>query len=313
MHIDSVGSVRGSKPDPAAVELEYAVAQSSVMRGFEQALNAVARANVPVLLTGEAGVGKRLMARRLHQRSPFWELRLQRVVCADADPSSFKDVHARANGGVHGPDVGIVLLDEIADLSLVAQASLMENLQQNPGVRYVATTKKNLEQEMRAGRLREDVLARLGALVLRVPSLRQRKEDIPALLAFFLDKYAGQFRRPAPILSATAKGALQEYNWPGNVRELEAAASACVATGNEATALAAVRWNPHRRAPRSEGVSLKQIAREASRVAEREVILKALTRTRGNRKRAAQELQISYKALLYKLKQVGIDDISLSN
>jgi two-component system response regulator AtoC len=283
------------------------------MRSFEQALSAVARAHVQVLLVGEAGVGKRLMAQRLHQRSPYWELRLQRVRCAEAEPHAFSNGCANYDGGMQSADVGMVLLEEITELSLPAQASLLQAMQDNRGVRYVATSRKNLEQEVRAGRMREDLVTRMAALSLRVPPLRHRKEDIEALITFFLEKYAAQFQRPVQALSAATRSALQEYNWPGNVKELESAISALVATGNEAMALATVRWNPNRRGHRAEAISLKQVSRDASRSAEREVILKALTRTRGNRKRAAVELQISYKALLYKLKQIGVQDRGASN
>lgn len=312
MAISSVGSVLEAVPGRAHGGVEVAIGQSAVMRELEEALSQVADAHLPVLLVGEDGVGKRLMARRLHQQSVHGHLELERVVCSGLAPS------ARSLGGAyrdHGPNGGwnaVVVLEELGDLSLPAQATVLESLQHNSGVRYLATTKKNVEQEVRAGRLREELVARLGVLTLRVPPLRQRKEDVTDLIAFFLERFSSQFQRPVPVLSVNTRTALCDYNWPGNVRELEAAIGALVVTGNEAMALAAVRWNSNRRAPRVEVVSLKDAAREASRHAERDLIMKVLARTRGNRKRAAAELQISYKALLYKLKQIGIDDLGIS-
>ncbi len=312
MAISPVGSVLEALPGPANGGVEVAIGQSAVMRGLEQALSQVADAPLPVLLVGEDGVGKRLMARRLHQQSVHRHLELERVVCSGLAPGALSLGGAHRDHGPNGGWNAVVVLEEIGDLSLPAQATLLESLQHNSGVRYLATTKKNVEQEVRAGRLREDLVARLGALTLRVPPLRQRKEDVADLIAFFLERFSAQFQRPAPVLSASTRTALCDYNWPGNVRELEAVMGALVVTGNEAMALAAVRWNSNRRAPRVELVPLKEAAREASRHAERDLIMKVLARTRGNRKRAAAELQISYKALLYKLKQIGIDDLGIS-
>src|SRR5205814_6885502 len=131
-----------------------------------------------------------------------------------------------------------------------------------------------------------------GAAMLRVPPLRHRKEDLNRLVDFFAEKFAAQFQRPLPVISSSTRAALQDYNWPGNVRELESMMGALVASGSEQVAMASLRWNSSRRSHKVEMVSLKSAAREASRSAERELITKVLSRTRGNRKRAAEELQI---------------------
>jgi two-component system response regulator AtoC len=124
---------------------------------------------------------------------------------------------------------------------------------------------------------------------------------------FFLARYAEVFRRPVPFLSEATEHLFHEYSWPGNLHELEAAARAVVAVGDESVAMGGLRSMLKRPdgGPNGAKVSLKEASRAASREAEKELILKALTRTRWNRRRAAQELQISYKALLYKLKQIG--------
>jgi two-component system response regulator AtoC len=142
-----------------------------------------------------------------------------------------------------------------------------------------------------------------------LPPLRQRREDISLLVSHFLRKYARDFLRPVPLLSAETLQLFQDYSWPGNLRELEDAAKALVALGNESVAMGGLRALLRRPDAAGNGgrVSLRQAARAASREAEKELILQVLTRTRWNRRRAAQELQISYKALLYKLKQIGCE------
>jgi two-component system, NtrC family, response regulator AtoC len=162
--------------------------------------------------------------------------------------------------------------------------------------------------------LREDFYYRISSVCLHLPPLRQRKEDIPFLMDHFLRKWARDFRRPVPCLSAETQQLFQDYSWPGNLRELEDAAKALVALGDETIAMAGLRALLPRPDHGGNGgrVSLKQAARAASRAVEKELILKVLTRTRWNRRRAAEELQISYKALLYKLKQIGCTEYGAS-
>jgi two-component system, NtrC family, response regulator AtoC len=170
-----------------------------------------------------------------------------------------------------------------------------------------------MEAEVRAGRFREDLYYRISGVTLRLPPLRQRREDIPQLASFFLAKFAADFDRPVPILSSQTKQLFSDYGWPGNLRELEDVAKAIVILGDEALAMDGLRAlliRPDR--TNGDRVSLKQAAKAASREAEKELILKVLTRTRWNRRRAAQELQISYKALLYKLKQIGYQEFGTS-
>jgi two-component system response regulator AtoC len=182
------------------------------------------------------------------------------------------------------------------------------------GVRVIGGSSRDLEGDVRSGMFREDLYYRLSGVCLRVPPLRQRKEDIPELMSFFLARYAEVFHRAAPSLSDSTRQLFLEYSWPGNLRELEAAARAIVAVGDESVAMGGLRSTLVRTDNGSNGsrVSLKEVARAASREAEKELILKALTRTRWNRRRAAQELQISYKALLYKLKQIGFGEYEVS-
>ena len=178
--------------------------------------------------------------------------------------------------------------------------------------RLISTTSRDLDEEMKAGRFRRELYYRINGVCLRLPALRERKEDIPQLSDYFLGKHCTQLGRARSRLSARAIDVFMSYSWPGNIRELENVVTKIVALNDEELALselvstrnvadAAVPVDAQTR-------SLKVASKAASREAERELILKALGRTRWNRKRAAQELQISYKSLLYKLKQIGMDE-----
>jgi two-component system response regulator AtoC len=302
------------------------------MRAVERVIANIADTDVPVLIVGESGTGKRAAAYQIHLRSVGSAEPFVNVHCASLTPNFFLSPDGNGNhgakddsgGGAESMNVwflqwGTVLLEEIGELDAVCQPKLLHALQamETSGAgrgRLISSSKKNLDQEVRNGRFREDLYYRMNGVCLRIPPLRHRKEDIPELLDHFLAKYAALFQRPRPVLSADTLVMLQEYAWPGNIRELENTARAMVAMEDEGLALAALRRAPVRRTARTvhEGLSLKEAARAASRQAERELILKVLSRTRWNRKRAAQELQISYKALLYKLKQIGMDDCATS-
>ena len=211
-------------------------------------------------------------------------------------------------------------MDEIGLLGAECQQKLFELVSHdgaNGGtrkqVRVICGSSQDLEAEVRAGNFREDLYYRLSGVCLRIPPLRQRKEDVPQLMSFFLERYSQAFGRPIPALSTATQKLFTDHSWPGNLTELEAAARAIVALGDESVAMGGLR-SLLTRSERSNGekMSLKEAARAASREAERELILKVLTRTRWNRRRAAQELQISYKALLYKLKQIGYGEYGAS-
>lgn len=223
------------------------------------------------------------------------------------------------NGKTSEIAAGTVFLDEISELDPACQRCLLYALpdggsKPHPGLlmsRVISTTSRNLDDEMRAGRFRSELYYRINGVCLRLPPLRERKEDIPLLADFFLTKHAVQFGRRRPSLSQRTLRIFLDHTWPGNIRELENVVKNIVALGDEQIAVSElVASPPETRAAATEAPShsLKAAARAASREAERELILKALARTRWNRKRAAQDLQISYKSLLYKLKQIGLED-----
>jgi two-component system response regulator AtoC len=178
----------------------------------------------------------------------------------------------------------------------------------------ISTSRRGLEEDLRAGKFAEELYFRLNGVCLRIPPLRERNGDLLELVDYFSSKYSNLFERPRPIMNAEVLDRLSGYSWPGNIRQLENTIKKIVATSDCDVALAdLVDISPGvNRSILSPASSLKAAARAASRQAERELISRALNRTHWNRKRAAQELQISYKALLYKLKQLGLEDTEVS-
>jgi two-component system, NtrC family, response regulator AtoC len=284
--------------------------QSQSMRGLEEVIRELAPSEVPVLLLAEKGAGKRAVAERIHQMSAHGDEPFRVVASAELTREMFVNGEP---GGLF--EQGTTYLEEVSELSQASQEALLGVLpvsgsNGHPPVkraRLICGSAQDLEVEVHAGHFREDIYYRISGVCLRLPPLRQRREDIPALVEFFLAKYARDFRRAVPTLSAATQRLFQEYDWPGNIRELEDVAKAIVALGDESVAMGGLRslLTKSERGPNGERISLKQASRAASREAEKELILQGLDRTCWNRRRAAQELQISYKALLYKLKQIG--------
>jgi DNA-binding NtrC family response regulator len=280
------------------------------MQAVEELIRELGQSRVPVVLLAERGSGKKTIARRIHEASNSRRVGIfTSLLCSDLSANQLLQV-AESPQLEHGS----LFLEEIAELPSDAQKELLDilpNLDANSDSyrpRVIAGSAKELDAEVRAGRFREDLYYRISSVCLRLPPLRQRREDISSLTEFFMTKFAHELHRDVPALSAQSQRLFQDYDWPGNVRELKDAVRAIVALGDESVAMGGLRallTKAH--SGNGERVSLKQAARAASREAEKELILRVLTRTRWNRRRAAQELQISYKALLYKLKQIGYD------
>lgn len=285
---------------------------SPAMTALQQAVVQLAPTSLPLLITGEAGSGRSTLAKALHKMSKHGDGDFFNIDCNQVAPDgwSWEAVGLSPQGL---PSGGTVVLKEIGDLPPAAQQSLVPALLQvangngTRGIRWIASTSKDLQSEVREGRFRGDLYARIAGVCLYVPPLRHRAEDILPLAEFFRESYSRLLGCSKVKFSARLEAFLVEHSWPGNVRELGDAIRTILAIGNEDVALIALRANGGRvlgNAP----VSLKQTARAASRRAEQELILKVLSQTRWNRKRAAAELQISYKALLYKLKQIGLEE-----
>ena len=281
---------------------------SAGMRTVEAVIRELSQNDVPVLVVAEHGSGKAAAAARIHALSVRAS---ESFHVYQGREASQETLAARDGQG------GTVYLQEVGDLEAAAQKELVRQVglkdngdSQRRVPRLICGTSRELEPEVKAGKFREDLYYGISGVCLRLPPLRQRKEDIPVLRDWFLSAAARDFCRAVPVLSPATQNFFLEYNWPGNIRELKEAARAIVALGDEALAMGGLRSLLRRvdRGASGEKVSLKDAARAASREAERELILQVLTRTRWNRRRAAQELQISYKALLYKLKQIGYEE-----
>ncbi|HZP64095.1 MAG TPA: sigma 54-interacting transcriptional regulator [Terriglobales bacterium] len=279
------------------------------MRAIEGMVRELGSSRVPILILAEAGAGKKELARRIHEASGKSDDAFRVLCCAALPAGAFA-----ANSSAELSQGGTLFLEDIGDMSFERQTELLELLSARESAngrgqswaRLICGNSTDLEGEVRAGNFREDLYYSISGVCLRLPPLRQRRADIGCLTTFFLEKYAQEFRRPVPVLSEQTQQLFHDYAWPGNIRELEAAAKAIVALGDENLAMGGLRAILKPDHPdNGERVSLKQASRAASREAEKELILKILNKTRWNRRRAAQELQISYKALLYKLKQIG--------
>lgn len=289
----------------------YLESASPSMRHVEAIIRELAQSEVPVLVLAETGAGKQAAARRIHDISrrsdqPFCWLRSSRLTPQALDLQSQNGEAVR----------GTIYLEEVADLSPECQIRFRDllldgvarNLKECETARFICGSSRDLEVELKAGRLREDLYYRISGVCLRLPPLRQRKEDIPPLMTRFLQSYAKEYRREVPQLSVETQRLLQNHGWPGNLRELEFAARVFVVLGDEHLAMGGLRALLTKPVPGdAHRISLKAASKAASREAEKELILNVLTRTRWNRRRAAEELQISYKALLYKLKQIGCE------
>src|SRR6266853_4893168 len=262
-------------PPKTASSAMFLEGASPNMRAVAAVIRELALGEVPVLLLAEYGAGKRTIARRIHESSSIRKEEFRIVGSATLTPDSFEkdddDLFRR----------GTIFLEEIGDLSPICQVKMLEMLpkvdesgNRRMQARLICGTVRDLEAEVRSGRFREDLYYRINGVCLRLPPLRQRREDIPLLVNFFLTKYAQDFRRPMPVLSAQTQQLFHDYAWPGNIRELEDAAKAIVALGDESVAMGGWRamLMKSERAGNGERVSLKQAARAASREAEKELI-----------------------------------------
>jgi len=327
-HLLSVGV-----PDSRARTYEYFVhGISPAMRALERTVADIASTDIPVLLVGESGTGKEVIALEIHRLSRRWNEPFVKCGCSGltADSLSARLQRGENVSEADASSSGSLFLDGINHLEPTAQGRLLHLLPDSNGMppegyhsmRVISSTTRNLEEEMKAGRFREELYYRVNGVHLRLPPLRDRKEEIPALLEFFFKKYVSLFERPEPKMSESTMSLLLRHSWPGNIRELENVARKIVALGDEQLATHDLTAENKEKAPdplpeaskiaesgyvHVPSRSLKEAARAASRLAERAMILDQLERTHWNRKRAARELQISYKALLYKLKQLGLD------
>jgi len=308
--------------------------RSEAMQALRDRLDKVAGANVPVLIQGESGTGKDIIARMIHGFSPWKAGPFVKVNCPAIpgtlleselfgyEKGAFTGAYGSKPGRVELAHRGTLFLDEISELDLALQSKLLQLLQDGQfcrigaqedkkvEVRVVCATNRRLEEEIENGTFRQDLFYRINVVNLHMPPLRERRTDIEDLVEFFLDYYNRKYNCRARALSADLMAALQKYHWPGNIRELENLVKRYVILGNEEVISSdLVTREPEYFNPdvNLDGpISLKKLTRQATRELERKVILKVLQANHWNRKEAARALSISYRALLYKIRDAGL-------
>lgn len=296
----------------------------------------VAPAKTTVLLLGESGTGKELFARAIHCLSPRKDYPFVTINCAAIpkelleselfghEKGSFTGADTKKPGKFETADKGTIFLDEIGEMDISLQAKIMRVIQEGEiervgglkpvkvDVRVIAATNKNLENAVEEGAFREDLYYRLNVFPVRIPPLRERTEDIPLLVEFFINKYCSEIKCRTKGISKDALEALMNYPWKGNVRELENTIERAVilCDGNTITS-EHISLNPSAMRSALEALPmsgpLEDTTRQALRLAETRRIRKALQETKGNKTRAAETLDISYKTLFTKIKEYGIE------
>jgi two-component system response regulator AtoC len=317
---------------------------SSKMQPIRDLIAKVAGTNTTVLVRGESGVGKEVVAKAIHKASPRAQKQFLKVNCAALpgelleselfghEKGAFTGAYRQKPGKFEAADGGTLLLDEIGEVPLRLQAKLLHVLQDgefsrvggekiiDTDVRLIASTNRDLEAAMRSHQFREDLYYRLNVIEIRIPPLRERREEIPLLVEEFRRRFNAQYGRAVDIPADTVR-VFVDYHWPGNIRELENAVKRIVVLGSARPVHQEIMGNLSRglKPPASMTavpaavtvspetvISLKDIARQAARDAERVSIKEVLDRVHWNRAKAARLLQISYKALLYKIVQCGL-------
>jgi len=343
--IEAKDAVHGAPPRSPKPFPDVLLGTNPRMKELQVVVGQIGWSEVPVLIQGETGSGKEVLARELHAQSPRANRPFLKLNCA-ALPSelveselfgyergAFTGAFQRKAGKFEIAEGGTILLDEIGDMDVRLQAKLLQVLQDHEfqriggketikvDVRIMAATHRDLEKAILEGSFREDLYYRLNVINLKVPPLRDRREDIVPLAEFLIRKHAAG-GLPAPTIPLDLKHAMMAYHWPGNVRELENYVRKFMILG-DAAALASelhakATRKPMRPMPVAEAHSqpaeraevspiLEQVT-QARKQAETDAILAALNSTRWNRKQAAALLKIDYKALLYKMKKLGVED-----
>lgn len=341
----STGTVAAEVP-LREVEIEelgddlFFLAASPAMRKIRSQIDQVARVDVPVLLLGESGTGKEVVARLMHRLSPRAHRTFLKVNCAALpadlleselfgyEAGAFTGAMRSKPGKFELCNKGTILLDEIAEMPPALQAKLLHVLQDREfsrlggrssvsvDVRILAATNVDIPQAIAAKKLREDLYYRLNAFTIHQPPLRERREGIPLLFRHFMARFAVRYARTPLPLSPRLLEACLRYHWPGNLRELENFVKRYLILGEEDLILAELEAKSEPMATTNGAAvassdnrpgDLKSLVRSLKDGAEMEAIKRALEQTNWSRKEASRLLNISYKALLYKIRQYGID------
>jgi len=315
-------------------QFEELLSNSPAMQGVFKTIAKMADFKTTALITGESGVGKELIARAIHARSTRRAQPFIAVNCGAIPETlleselfgykrgAFTDATTDRTGLFEQASGGTLLLDEIGELPLPLQVKLLRVLQEETirplgdtrdlkiDTRIIAATHRDLAAETKAGRFREDLYYRINVLPIHVPPLRERREDIPLLVDHFIARNNLRFATSLRGVDAEARKLLVQYAWPGNVRELENTIERAMVL-SERDVLSAEDL-PERIRDTKDPVQLQLTSGELSikkttRAIEEILIRRALAKTKGNRTRAAEVLEISHRALLYKIKEFGID------
>ncbi|MFO8241183.1 MAG: sigma-54 dependent transcriptional regulator [Dissulfuribacterales bacterium] len=314
------------------------VAKSPQIRHIFEVIQRVSDYKTTVLITGESGTGKELVAKAIHFNSIRAKAPFVPINCAGIPENlleselfgyvkgAFTDAVKAKKGLFEEANKGTLFLDELGEMPLALQVRLLRVLQEEEvrplgdtrciqiDVRIVAATAKDLAREVNKGNFREDLFYRINVLTIVIPALRDRKEDIPLLVDHFIERYNFRLNKKVEGASPEVMHLFLEYKWPGNVRELENAIERAMVYSD--TSMIRTRdLPPHIRAglededtPLTSGLDISDFSiKKSSKVLERELIIKALNKTRGNKTKASHLLEISLPALLYKMKDYGLE------
>jgi two-component system response regulator AtoC len=337
-----------SRPDYPVI-----IGQSDEVRVIKQKIQKVSSKDITVLITGETGTGKELIARSIHYHSHRSGGPLVKISCGALpdellesevfgfQKGAFTGAHRNKPGRLELAHEGTLFIDEIGDLSLALQAKFLQVLEDKAfarlggiydkavDTRVVAATNSDLQKKVREGQFRKDLFYRLNVIQIKAPALRERKEDIPLLMHYFLHKYCLELHKDLLEVPARVAKHLHAYHWPGNVRELENAVRRAVAlrdwsfvfremvlenprlkdrTSVPERVVSLPGWEDEKiqKLIRENDCSLKKMSRAYVSEAEKNAILDALARTQWNRKRAAEILGVSYKTLLTRIEDFGL-------
>lgn len=312
------------------------IGKSEKIVSVAQNIQKVAPSKTTALILGESGTGKELFARAIHNLSPRREYPFVPINCAAIprelleselfghEKGSFTGADFRKLGKFELADKGTIFLDEIGEMDIALQAKILRVLQEGElervggvkaikiDVRVIAASNKDIEKAVSEKTFREDLFYRLSVFPVKIPPLRERKEDIPMLVEFFLNKYCSELKTNHKEISPAALEMLVDYSWKGNIRELENTIERAIilcdgsAILPEHISLSPVPLEASIKSLPMDG-TLEDTAKEALRIAESQRIKRALQETKGNKSRAAEALQVSYKTLLTKIKEYHIE------
>jgi two-component system response regulator AtoC len=308
--------------------------RSVAMREVRNLATRLCKINVPVLLSGDGGTGKEAVARWIHLHSANASGLFVKVNCAAIpgalleselfgyEKGAFTGAHITKPGRVELAQKGTLFLDEIADLDYGLQSKLLQFLQDGRfsrigGVeeklvetRLICATNKDLQRKIDEGTFRADLYYRISTVQIELPTLRERSEDIPVIAEYFRKQFQERFAKPAEPLSKALLQYMQNLDWPGNIRELSNGIARHVLVGAESNVAPEPVAKPGRSASEKSNtagnVPLKQLAKEAVRERERTFILEALQANQWNRRKTAESLKISYRTLMYKIRDAGL-------